>query len=392
MTPDYNAITLLGSILLFYALVGRELENWGVSGPILLVATGIGLGPWGLSLISPTTDAVNLRIIAELALAILLCVESAKSNIRDIARSIQIAWRLIVIALPLTILLGTGLVLLGYPNIGWVSALIIGAILAPTDMALAKPVVKARCVALRIRTALKLESSLNDGLVVPILIVAALVHAAPENFVLTHELIWHFVQEILIAVSVGAGGALLVYTVVHLGRLRIERDKVWQPVPVTLLALTCFALAQQLGGSGLIAAFVAGLMLSAFDDKERHPLVHAAEGIGDFLAFLAWIAFGVLMPMFFTEGIDMPFVIVYALLSLTVIRILPTLLALTGSNLTFQQMMLVGWFGPRGLASLAFALALIPHDLVARTMALQLIGVTVLLSLFLHGVSARLLR
>jgi NhaP-type Na+/H+ or K+/H+ antiporter len=160
-------------------------------------------------------------------------------------------------------------------------------------------------------------------------------------------------------------------------------------IPVIALAMFCFALSQWLGGSGFIGCFVGGLIFGGLTQSHevKERLLSGAEGAGNLLSMLTWFVFGAVV---FGKGLqDVSWqVIGYALMSLTVVRILPVMLCLVGVKMRMDSKLFVGWFGPRGLASIVFLVMVLKEELPGSHTLSAVVVWTVGLSIIAHGLSA----
>lgn len=383
----YQNAALLALFGLLYVLVSGRVERSWLSGPILFVAGGYLLGPGGLGLLALEMTAEGLRLLAEFTLAMVLFSDAATADLARIRRSRGLPERLLLIGLPLAILTGMAVAWLLFPGIGIVEMALLAAILAPTDAALGEPVVANHEVPADIRESLNFESGLNDGICVPIVILLAGYAIGTEMedqpaahvlSVIAEELGIGFATGVVIA---GAAAALL--------RLAHTRNWIadgWRDLALVAVAIACFTTAQTLGGSGFIACFVGGLA-TRLPQPRRHELLRGTHVVGDGLALLTWVTFGAAIVWQVADQVTLP-VILYALLSLTVVRMLPVYLCLMGSKLAPRDRLFVGWFGPRGLASIVFALLILDTGLPHLPKLEAVIACTVLLSVLAHGMTA----
>jgi len=293
-----------------------------------------------------------------------------------------------LIGLPLTILLGIGLGMLVFDGISLFAIALLATMLAPTDAALGQAVITNESVPDEVRQALNVESGLNDGICVPILFVfLALALGNVSNFE-TGQLAAHLViKEIGIGLVVGPLLSLVSVRLLKVAWQRQWLTPTWVQVPVVALALACYTLAQYLGGSGFIAAFSGGLLFGILEKNMRDKFLRAAEGSGDTLALITWVIFGAAVAGKVLDNFSWP-VLVYAILSLTVIRMLPVFLVLTGSGISTEGKLFMGWFGPRGLASIVFAVIVLSSKLPVNDLMIETVAVTVILSIVAHGISA----
>ncbi len=384
----YESLTLLAGFVLIYSIVAGGIERTWISGPIIFTLFGLLISPVGLDLLPFEARRETLKVLAELTLALVLFTDAASADLGILRRAAALPVRLLAIALPLTILLGYLAAVLVNVEMTMLELALVATMLAPTDAALGKAVVTNPVVPGNVRQTLNVESGLNDGICVPILFVfLALAQATGVE-----ESTWTLALA-LVAEEIGIGLAVgLVLTGVAVQLLKLaERHQwlthTWVQIPVVALALACFGTAQFLGGSGFIAAFVGGLLFGALAKQHREKLLLAAEGTGDTLALITWITFGVLVVGKAIGYFEWR-ILLYAVLSLTVIRMLPVFLSLTGSGLNTEGKLFVGWFGPRGLASIVFAVIVLDADLPNGGKMSMIVAATIILSIIGHGITA----
>ena len=384
----YENLAILATFVFLYSIASGGLERTPINGALLFAAFGLALGPLGLDILSLNVDTEGLRTLAELTLAMVLFTDAANANLGILKKSFHIPQRLLLIGLPLTILLGFGVGVLVFDGLTLLEIAILATMLAPTDAALGKAVVTNEAVPSNIREGLNVESGLNDGICVPILFVFLALVTATGAETSTPVLAMKLVaEEIGIGVAVGVGLTVLGS---WLGTKFADRGwitETWRQLTVPALAVACFAVAQWLGGSGFIAAFTGGLLFGGLTKRHKHKLLLAAEGTGDTLALITWVVFGAAVVgqevRYFTWE-----VVLYALLSLTVVRMVPVFLVLAGLSLRADEKLFMGWFGPRGLASIVFAVIVLNKHLPGGdTMAITVVC-TVVLSIVAHGLSA----
>ena len=371
----------------FYSLVSRRLEKTVITAPILFTAAGILLALAGLSIHELDIEREGLLKLAEVGLVMLLFTDATHINLKKLKSREMLPLRLLSIGMLLTILLGAIAARLVFPSISLWEAGILAAILAPTDAGLGQVIVQSPRVPDRIREALDVEAGLNDGLSVPFLMFfIAVSQIGTEG---SHQVLLRYIYEQLgmggmVGLSTGLIGGLL---------LGIARRREWMDESVQQLGLVAIPVLSMLackpvGGSMFIAAYVAGLSVQAgFRDASRHSL-EFTEGWGQLLDYLVFFLFGLLATFALKQF--SPVHIVYAVLSLTIVRMAPVAIALIGSRLSSASVMFMGWFGPRGLASIVLGLVYLEEE--ARlpgegTIRLAVMA-TVMLSIFVHGLSA----
>ena len=384
----YIELAVFALFVFCYSLIAGRLERAAASGPIVFVAAGFVMGPLGLAWFDGDISRSGLRTLADLTLALILFIDAANADLTILKRQFRIPSRMLLFGLPGVIFLGTLAASLLFDNLSLFEAAILGTMLAATDAALGKAVVTNKAVPAQIREGLNIESGLNDGLCVPILFVfIALTIGSGTEGGSTMLALEHLAGELGIGLAVGLG-----LTAVGTWGMRWCRDKgwlneIWKQVTVVALAIACFSVAQSLHGSGYIAAFTGGLLFGFRAKDATHRLVLAAEGTGETLALLTWLVFGATVIGQSVEYFTWE-MLVYALLSLTVIRILPIYLSLSASGESRSSKLFLGWFGPRGLASIVFAIIVINMGVPEGKFIAMVVVLTVFLSLVAHGVSA----
>jgi NhaP-type Na+/H+ or K+/H+ antiporter len=385
----YIELAFLGFFVFCYSLVAKRVERAAASGPIVFVAAGLLMGPLGLGWFDGDVSRTEVRVLADLTLALILFIDAANADLSTLRRQFRIPSRMLLLGLPGAIFLGTLAASLLFENLSLFEAAILGTMLAATDAALGKGVVTNQAVPKPIREGLNIESGLNDGLCVPILFVfiALAVGGSGHEGSGTSLAFKLVLEELGIGLVVGVGLAAAGSWALKWCRDHGWLSEIWKPMTVTALAITCFAVAQSLHGSGYIAAFTGGLFFGFKAGDATHRLVLASEGIGETLALMTWLVFGaaVISQTFQYFTWEM---LIYALLSLTVIRVLPIYLSLTGLGQSTSSKLFLGWFGPRGLASIVFGIIVLNEGVAEGKFIAMVVVLTVFLSLVAHGISA----
>ncbi len=384
----YQDLAILALFILVYSSVAGRVERTWVSGPIVFTIFGLLIGPVGLDLITFKADREALSTLAELTLALVLFIDAADADMGVLRKTKALPVRLLLIGLPLTILLGFGVGVLLVEKLSLFEVALLATMLAPTDAALGKGVVTNEAVPDAVRQGLNVESGLNDGICVPILFVflALATGKAGEGGP------WQLAM-MLVAEEIGIGLAVgLVLTTMAGLLLKFAKGQgwlthTWIQVPVVALALGCFAVAQFLGGSGFIAAFSGGFLFGVLTKQARDEFLRAAEGTGDTLALITWVIFGSAV-VGQAVGQFSWLILLYAVLSLTLIRMLPVFLSLTGTGMSTEGKLFVGWFGPRGLASIVFGVMVVNANLPNSGSIAMIVVCTIMLSILGHGITA----
>lgn len=386
----YQNLAVFAAFLLIYSLIAGRFESRLINGPLLFLLMGWLLGPGGLGLLSLSVNSEGIKLLAELTLVIVLFNDAANTNWQVLAANRALPIRLLLIGLPLTLLGGTLFGLWLYPDLPLLELAILSTILAPTDAALGKAVVSNPAVPAPIREGLNQESGLNDGICVPVLLLLLALIAPTEQHTGTGMLAMTLLlEEIGIGLLVALVLTSLTIRLLKTSYLNGWQLPLWRQLTMPGLALLCFALAQTLGGSGFIAAFVGGLLMGRRLGDHKHAYMDSCEGYGDLLSVVIWMVFGAtLMPM-------LPILLhwqywLYAAASLTLLRMLPVWLSLLGTGQSFELKLFIGWFGPRGLASIVFAVMVLQHKpaLLGQEPIIATVLCTIILSVILHGISA----
>ena len=377
------ALTLLG-----VGAVSRRLSGTPVTPAIVFVAVGLLVGPQVLGEIELASSGGTVRTLAEATLALVLFCDASRIDLGRLRREVGLPGRLLGIGLPLTIALGTvaAAALLGALSIE--EAVILAVVLAPTDAALGQAVVTHPRVPARIRQELNVESGLNDGICVPLLFAAVAVADVESEISDGRTAATLLVEEIGFGIVGGVAAGLVVAGVlVHAGRRNLIDDAWRQVIPAAGAALA-YGVAAALGGSGFIAAFVGGATFRMALKRDPGDDVELAERVGNMLNGVTFVLFGAVLlgPALSELSWELA---LYAVLSLTVVRMLPVALAMLGTHARPQTVAFVGWFGPRGLASIVFAVIVIEESALPHEHLIVLaIYLTVGLSVLAHGLTA----
>jgi NhaP-type Na+/H+ or K+/H+ antiporter len=380
-------VSLIAVVVFAYALVSRRLASTVITAPIFFALIGFLVGPV-FGIVRLESHDTVLVLLLEAALVMVLFADSSSLDVRGWTREPGLSGRLLGLGLPLTMLAGGGVAYLVVPRIQWWEAALIGVILAPTDAALGQAVVANPRVPAVIRNALNVESGLNDGLALPfvtILITVGLIAGGAESDLkAVQTLALALVGSTAVGLVAGLGGGWLL-------RRAAERnlgDPRWLCVGLVMLAFATFSVADELGASGFLAVWVAGLATGSVARGHVEPAVfELPEELADTLAAVGFLLLGVaLLGPILSRAT--PALVLYAALSLTVVRIVPVAVAMAGSGFSAATVAYIGWFGPRGLASIVFAGAVLEAAIPSATNIVDAVLLTVAISLVVHGVTA----
>ena len=380
---DTTFIIYAAGVLFVYGLISKRLASTPISGPMVFVA--LGFGAYALGLLEPIrVVGSGTSDVLELTLALLLFTDATKIQVRSWSADMDLPTRLLTIGMPLTIVLGALGAMLVFPSIGLIAALIAATILAPTDAALGKAVVTNTRVPIRIREALGVESGLNDGIALPILLFLLTLGEASEGVDLWRLFFEEIGIGLLVGIGLGAGAALAIRFAI--GKSWIADS--WIRVSLVAVAFFIFLVADDMGGSGFIAAYVGGNTFGRIVEPVEPSSGEFGEDLGTIFTMISFLIFGayILAPhLDFFTGRNL----VYGILSLTAIRMIPVAIAMIGTDLRPPTVAYLGWFGPRGLASIIFAGVLVEETSLSESeLIVSVVVVAVTLSVILHGMTA----
>jgi sodium/hydrogen antiporter len=380
-------VVLIGAAVLSWAMVSKRFDGTWLTPAMYFIAIGLLLGEEVLGWFDLAGIDGAVKLLAEITLALVLFSDASRLNTRLLRREAAFPARLLGIGLPLTIIAGGLLAALMFDELSMIEGLVLGILLAPTDAALGQAVVSDERLPSRLRQGLNAESGLNDGICVPLLFAAIAFAEAETAPGFDGGVIVDMVTELAIAIAVGVAIGAVVGLVRNRATAANWMDSNWDRVVPVAAVAAAYALTLEWGGSGFIASFVAGLIYGAVvGDDTTHTLEFAEEG-GQVLSAVTFMLFAIVLAGPALSSLSLE-VVIYALLSLTLVRMVPVALALIGAAQP-QTMLFAGWFGPRGLATIVFALTVVEESGLAGTnIIVEVATITVLFSVVLHGVSA----
>ena len=386
---NFLAVICVGVAVIAYALFSNRLSRSVLTPPLVFVAFGFAVGHGGLGLAKIDVAHGAIHLIAEVTLVLVLFTDAARIDLRRLIVDHTLPLRMLLIGLPLTMALGALIAYGLFPALGLMGALLLAAVLAPTDAALGQTVVTHPSVPVRIRQAINVESGLNDGIALPaILIFLALASVGVGQSANVADLVMLGVLQVTLGPGVGIAIGMLGGYLIDRAATTGFSNHAFEGMAVLALALLSFAVAEIVGGNGFIAAFTAGLCFGAVVRHRCEFLFEFMETEGQLLTLLTFLVFGASMIPEAIPALDWK-IVLYAALSLTVIRMIPIALSLVGSGIRLPTYLFLGWFGPRGLASILFALLIIEKsEIPYRGEIMTVTIVTVTLSVILHGITA----
>jgi len=387
----HHQLLIFFALLIFaFGLFSRLAERKSVTGPMFFMTVGILGSSIGFGFFHVSPELGPVKLVAELALTLVLFIDASLIDKGFLGSApSHIPRRLLLIGLPLTMLFGTGLGVLMFDSIDIWAIVLMALILSPTDAALGQAVVKSKDVPGGIRQSISVESGLNDGIALPpILICMALLGAEAGD----HEGAWlgFVIKQVtlgpVVGLAVGWLGGSLIQKMSDRGWMEVT----FQRLSALPLAILAFAFAEMVEGNGFIAAFVAGLgfTMGATSASVRHQIQEFGETEGTQLILVVFLIFGLAMVPLAAQYWGLP-ELLYALASLTILRMVPVAISLIGAKLDWRTIAFIGWFGPRGIASILYLLmALAAIGVAGHEQFMSIIVLTVAISVYAHGISA----
>jgi NhaP-type Na+/H+ or K+/H+ antiporter len=379
---------VIAVVVLGFGLISARLEGTPITPPMAYTAFGIVLGPSALGWVDIGVGQEGVRLLTEATLVIVLFSDASRIDLSRLRREVQLPIRLLGIGMPLTIAAGGGMAMVLFTELALWEAVLLGAILAPTDAALGQTVVTSPAVPVRIRQTLNVESGLNDGIALP-LITLFLALAAAEDELGSTSFWLEFAGKqiglgVLVGIGVGGTGAWLIKQAVAAGRI----DGLYRQLGTLAVGVAAFGGAEALEGNGFIAAFTAGLATGTITRGTCSDIIDFSEDEGQLLALLTFLVFGATIAAPALDELTWQ-IGLYAAASLTLVRMVPVAVSLTGAHLRPATVGFLGWFGPRGLASILFGLFVLEEAALTNGDQIYLVVTwTVLLSVLLHGLTA----
>jgi sodium/hydrogen antiporter len=382
------ALAAVALILLGFAAISGRIAGTPITAPMVFTVVGLLVGSEALGLVEPAPGGETVKLLAEATLALVLFADASRIDVPALRGELSVPARLLGIGLPLTIVAGFVVALLVFPELMWAEALLLAVILAPTDAALGQAVVTLTRLPSRVRQGLNVESGLNDGICVPLFWIVLAIAQAESGAIGDGAAVRLVLEQIGYGILAGvAAGALAAAVVLVAGRHGHVEGSWLQVVPLAGAGLA-FGLADPIGGSGFIAAFVGGFVFGLLRRRAGGEVGHLIEELGEVFGGVTLIVFGAVLLGPALGDVTWS-VALYAVLSLTVVRLLPVAIAMMGTGARSPTLAFLGWFGPRGLASIVFAVLVLeegglPHDDVILVATYLAIGLSVLA----HGLTA----
>jgi NhaP-type Na+/H+ or K+/H+ antiporter len=381
-------LAIVAAVVLAVAGVSRRLTGTPVTAAMVFVVVGVLVGPLVIDELTAAPTGEGVRTLAEATLAVVLFSDASRIKSHVLRREYAVPLRLLGVGLPLTIAAGAVLAAVVFGQLNATEAIVLAILLAPTDAALGQAVVTEPRLPSRIRQGLNVESGLNDGICVPLLLIALAAAEIADNTSPSHLAIRVVAEQIGYGLLGGVAAGLAAAGVVAIAYDRGLITESWlQVIPVAGAGLA-YGIAAALGGSGFIAAFVAGAIFGVLASRESEQASRLSEEVGGLLGGVTVMVFGALLLGPVLEHVTWQ-IALYAVLSLTLIRMLPVAVAMIGTGARAPTIGFLGWFGPRGLASIVFAVIVVEEaHLPQAATILATTYVTIGLSVIAHGITA----
>jgi NhaP-type Na+/H+ or K+/H+ antiporter len=378
---------LIGLVLI--AGVSKRIRNMAVTLPMLYVLFGLAVGLLFRDSITLTFDDPIVEAIATLALALVLATDASRIRLQRPTSNYTLPIRLLLIGLPLTIVLGAVVGVFMFPELGLWGAAVLAVILAPTDASLGQSVVSNPLVPARIRQALNIESGLNDGIAMPFLILTLSLAISSAEQLGSGTFLLFTAQQVVFGLLAGLLIGFLGARYIRWGHDSGWMSRPFQKMSWLGLIIVAYGTAVVIGGNGFIASFVFGITSGrVFSSDEMDSLDDFAEIQNALLMLMTYMVFGMVMLLPALERINLT-VILYTLFSLTIVRMLPVALSLLGTKLRPASVLFIGWFGPRGIASILYVLTVVAADeLAGKDTIYTAVMITVFVSVLAHGLTA----
>lgn len=386
---DHPIVVFMALLILGYGFFSKKAENSIITAPMVFLVIGLLVSLFDLELLEEGPKAGFVEPLMEFTLLLVLFIDGSTIDLKSLNKDKILPTRLLAIGLPLAMILGAVIALAMFPGTNPLVLILMAFILSPTDAALGQAVVTGEKVPHRIRQTINVESGLNDGIALPpiLICIALLSGSAGEGFDGDYWLGFvtkQFLFGPLIGGLIGWIGGKLVEIAFTRGMITV----VYQMLASMSIAVLAFSGAEYFEGNGFIAAYVAGMVLGTKNELLRERMKEFGEAGSQIMILFIFLLVGmILVPISFAWWDWKAWV--YAILSLTVIRMVPVAISLIGSDLDQKTVWFIGWFGPRGIASVLYLLmAIIQLGTEGYEQLISVITLTVLLSIFLHGITA----
>ncbi|AQT78968.1 hypothetical protein B1R94_06340 [Mycolicibacterium litorale] len=381
---------VLTLLVLGYAVVSGLVNRWYVAPALIFVGLGMALGPFGFNLLDAGPGTQGYTVLAQLALTVILFNQAAKLDPGRVLRRGHVTFRLLVIGIPLTLILGTLTAALLLPVLPWWEAVCLAAIVAPTEVALIDALLEDHRIPERVRNALSVESGFYDGFALAVLLAAVALASAhadsrPQSWM------WFVVRTEFLSLVIGAGVGLLGAGVIAWSRHREWMSDTWAQLATVAVALICFEFGERVHASGFVAAFTGGLAFAVVARRTNTQVSgQVSDAAGQLLELMVFAMFGAFAVIDAWAHVTWQ-IVLFCVVALFAVRLVAVLVALIRTDLPGYSRVFIGWFGPRGIGTVVLGLVVIDRGDIQHANLLAQAGiVAVTLSLVLHSATAPL--
>jgi NhaP-type Na+/H+ or K+/H+ antiporter len=388
MEDGVGLVAVLLCILVAVA-ISRRIQGTIITLPMVYTVLGLILSGRVLGIIELDLESELIRIIAEVTLIVVLATDASRIDVRMLIKDHSLPLRLLAIGLPLMMIFGTIVAAILLAGLTFWEAAVLAIILSPTDASLGQAVVTNPRVPVRIRQTLNVESGLNDGIAMPFLLLALSLAAAETDPLGPSYWLGLALAQIVFGILVGLIVGFLGGRFIEWGQRSGWISKEFQKISALVLALLAYGVAELVGGNGFIAAFVMGMTAANTTKKEDTEMLYeyAEVEVQGLMMLTFMIVFGAVMLPLALDQFDGT-MLLYAVLSLAVIRLLAVGIGLIRTKVKPVTTVFVGWFGPRGIASIIYIFTVLDEDLPGESLIYNIVMLTVFISIFAHGVTA----
>lgn len=382
-------LIVIGACLLTFGILSRLLQNKFISPPLLFSLIGLIMGPLGLDLVHIDFNLDAYRVTAELTLVLFLFIEAAQMDMRFILKDTSLSTRLLFLSLPLKLVLTTYLAVLYFPTFSLWQAAVVATALTSVDISLIQSVITNPNIPARIRQGLMVEGGLNDGIILPCLLLALALASSTQQAVGVMDWVEYISFEIMLGPFIGIGLGYFSGRLIRFASKRRYINDLFKGISVVGVAVMTYSITEMMNGNGFIATFAAGLTLGNTARDICHKLYEFGEAEGEVLRLITFFIFGAMMLPMTLHNVTVE-VLMFALLTLTFVQIIPIIISLAWTGLSIRSKVFIGSFSPRGLPSILFGLLIIHASGVHKSEELfSIILITVFLSLCLHAVRVK---
>jgi NhaP-type Na+/H+ or K+/H+ antiporter len=388
MEESLGLVAVLFCVLIA-AAISRRIQGTIITLPMVYTILGLILSGRVLGIIELGLENEFIQIIAELTLILVLATDASRIDVRSLIRDHTLPTRLLAVGLPLMMLFGTVLAAMLFADLNFWEAAVLAIILTPTDASLGQAVVTNPKVPVRIRQTLNVESGLNDGIAMPFLLMALSLAVSEQDPLGPSYWIGLALTQILFAIVAGLFIGFLGGRFIEWGQKSGWMSKEFQKISTLVLALLAYGAAELVGGNGFIAAFVMGVTMANTTRREDTELLYeyAEVEVQGLMMLTFMIVFGaVMLPQALDEFDGL--MLLYAVLSLAALRLLSVVISMVGTKVQPVTTLFLGWFGPRGVASVLYIFTVLDENLADEELIYNVVMLTVLISIFAHGITA----